>query len=470
VVDRKTVEIAVDSRGVVAGLKEADKAFDQTARKADKAEKEVKQVGQTSHEAGRNMSAAFAATGGGLAITHGLEGIATGFRSGNSAMSAFAASQALLDLGRFAEDMKGVTQAAGGATSIFGTLGAVMKAHPLMTIATVLAGAAAAMAIFSDDTGEAADEFDRLAESMEKVRISRQAAELLGVSQLSAAQRQQQGVRGAAEAFVTGGATYGGMAGALGVPMQELLRLQQVGGAALPTEPVFRRVGGAGQFGASRMEEVPFAEQQVTREAAQAILRTLYRQLESETKQLQAKGGTAAGAGAALGGPGFDIFAVGQAGGAFARDGTVYPAGFGTGQALMRQPGMPGTFGYQPAALTGGAAPGTGMLGFGMDRMMQASLALADYQREQADLAKQRMDELVALGEDFGATIGDAFFRVAEGTATARQAAAELVRMFAQMASTGIFRQIGKSIGSAFAPTPTQETANAAPAPTSMGP
>jgi len=101
------------------------------------------------------------------------------------------------------------------------------------------------------------------------------------------------------------------------------------------------------------------------------------------------------------------------------------------------------------------------MLGFGMDRMMQASLALADYQREQADLAKQRMDELVALGEDFGATIGDAFFRVAEGTATARQAAAELVRMFAQMASTGIFRQIGKSIGSAFAPTPTQELDNA---------
>ena len=113
--------------------------------------------------------------------------------------------------------------------------------------------------------------------------------------------------------------------------------------------------------------------------------------------------------------------------------------------------------------MQGGAAPGTGMLGFGMDRMMQASIALADYQREQADLAKQRMDELVALGEDFGATIGDAFFRVAEGTATARQAAAELVRMFAQMAATGIFKQIGGTIGGAFAPTQTQATANAAP-------
>lgn len=455
-----TLEIAVDARGVATGLEQANRALDQTAQKADRAEKEVKQMGDSAHVAGRDMGAAFAATGGGLAVTHGLVGMADGFRSANSSLVAFAASQALLDLGRFAEDMRGVTDATGQAGSVFKTLDRIITAHPLLTIATVLAGAAAVMGTFASETEDAADEFERLADAMEKVRISREAAELLGISQLTAAQRQQQGVRGAAEAFVAGGATYGGMAGALGVSVQELLRLQQVGGAALPTEPALRRVGGAGRMGAGRMEEIPFAEQQVTREAAQAILRTLYTQLESETRELQAKGGTAAGARAALGGAGFDIFAMGQPGAAFARGGVVYPAGYGTGAALMRQQGMPGTFGFEEAAGAGGMGLPFGM-GFGMQAGMQSMALMQQYGREQVEAAKLAMDELIAQGQEFGQTIGDAFFRVAEGTMTARQAMAELVRQFAQLAAQSAFRGIGGAVAGAFAPTQTQELANA---------
>ncbi len=156
------IEIGADTRGLTTSLAQADRALDETAKKADRAEKEVKEMGRSSQQAGANMSAAFAATGGGLAITHGLEGMASGFRSGNSAMAAFAAAQALLDLGRFKEDMRGVTEATGGATSVFGKLGAIMKAHPLMTIATVLAGAASVMAIFADETDDAKTAFEEL--------------------------------------------------------------------------------------------------------------------------------------------------------------------------------------------------------------------------------------------------------------------------------------------------------------------
>jgi len=55
----------------------------------------------------------------------------------------------------------------------------------------------------------------------------------------------------------------------------------------------------------------------------------------------------------------------------------------------------------------------------------------------------------------FGQTIGDAFFRVAEGTMTAKQALAELVRMFAQMGAQRVFGQLG---GAAFGATQTQGT------------
>jgi hypothetical protein len=501
VVDRKTVEIAVDSRGVVAGLKEADKAFDQTARKADKAEKEVKQVGQTSHEAGRNMSAAFAATGGGLAITHGLEGIATGFKSGNSAMAAFAASQALLDLGRFAEDMKGVTEATGGATTVFGTLGAVMKAHPLMTIAAVLATAAGFMAAFGQETSEATEEVDRLADAMNKLQISEQTRQML---QLDPQQQQRlQQIEQVSDVFLSRMGsdqpmTYGEMSKMLGVPTQALARL---GGAKLP-ELAQQQAGPTSIFGGlfratggqyPQLGEREFKNVEVDRRAATAILRTLHQDIQQQIQKATQDGklptsvtaGAAgpAGAAAALGPmgpplpPGYERYAdpsllpFPQGRRAFTKPemmGPFLPPGWSpyADPSLLPSIGSmayPGRYNPDPQPLTGGAAPGTGLLGFGIDRMMEASIKLADYQREQADLAEQRMNELVALGEDFGATIGDAFFRVAEGTATARQAAAELVRMFAQMAATGIFRQIGGTIGGAFAPTQTQATANAAP-------
>lgn len=437
------IEIGADTRGLTTSLAQADRALDQTAKKADRAEKEVKEMGRSSQQAGANMSAAFAATGGGLAITHGLEGMASGFRSGNSAMAAFAAAQALLDLGRFKEDMRGVTEATGGATSVFSKLGAIMKAHPLMTIATVLAGAASFMAIFGGETEEAANEFERLGDAMEKVRLSRQAAEMLGVSQLSEAQQEQQKVRDVANQFFAGPMTYGQMATALHMPgqrgMQRLLELQQAGGGGLP-EAQFVDVGSrASRMGILGQRQLAVREQTVTREAAQAILRTLYRQLEGEAKQLQATGKAGGQPVSAVGAPpmafplpaydrnaenaaafGRSQIDLADPGGRFVRNGVSYPETYGTGAMLMRQPGDPGTFEYSQA----------------------------------------QMDALIAKGQEFGAVIGDAFFRVAEGTMTAKQALGELVRMFAQMGAQSVFRSIGGNIAGGFGPSQAQTTAD----------
>jgi hypothetical protein len=405
-------------------------------------------------------------------------------------MSAFAASQALLDLGRFAEDMKGVTSATGSATTVFGSLGAVMKAHPLMTIATVLAGAAAAMAIFSNDTGEAADEFDRLAESMEKARMSKAARELLGLGIGPALQQQQTQLISVAEQLARqqqdptlARFTYAQLAERVpGGSSAEQLR--QMGREALGPQHVEARLL---TMSVAEREVALRNIDKVSIPVAQAILRRIYRDLQ-QAIETEKPTGTAGPAlrGGAMGPPlppGYERYAdpsllpLMRDRAAAPRPqmmGPSLPPGFSPYADPSLLPGIgstayPGR--YQPGAqpLTGGTVLGTGLLGFGIDRMMEASIKLADYQRQQADLAEQRMNELVALGEDFGATIGDAFFRVAEGTATARQAAAELVRMFAQMAATGIFRQIGGTIGGAFAPTPTQETANATPAPTSTG-
>jgi hypothetical protein len=392
------------------------------------------------------MSAAFAATGGGLAITHGLEGMASGFRSGNSAMAAFAASQALLDLGRFKEDMKGVTSATGGATSVFSKLGGIMKAHPLMTIATVLAGAASVMAIFGSETEESADEMERLADAMKKVQLSQGAAELLGLTE--GPQKYEAQIRSVAGQFDAAGMTYGQMATALGASPGSLIGLQQAAGVPFApqrlgsyadqrrpgTQQNVRFIQGGGG------ETTPFMrteDQRVTREAASAILRTLLRSMQSEAKKIEATGKAGGEPMASIGLPpmGFPLpayspqrvdsgvtFGPTAAEGPFVRGGVRYGESYGTGAMLMRQPGDPGTF---------------------------------EFQNAQAEAAKANMQELIAQGEMFGQTIGDAFFRVAEGTMTAKQALAELVRMFAQMGAQRVFRQLG---GAAFGATQTQGT------------
>ena len=426
------LEMAVDSRGVKVGLAEANRALDETAKKADKAEKEVTQLGDKSKTAGRNMSAAFAATGGGLAVTHGLAGMSDGFRRGSASMTAFAASQALLDMGRMAEDMKGVTSATGGTMSVFSKLGMVMKAHPIMTIATVLAGAASVMQIFGGETEEAATEMDRLATAMEKVRVGREAAQLLGISQLGPAQQTRQNVISAAEMYQAGGGTmtYADMARSLGIPMGRLMGIQQAAGAGMP-QVLSRATNvaplsgyGAGyQSTLSQMEPFPIAEQAVPRQAAQAILRRIYGSIQSEIKQLQPGAASGARAGVTGAGVGGD-------------------ASYGTGALLMRRAGDPGT------PLT----PEELRSGFWGSEHVTAK-------------AEQNMDQLIRQGEQFGQTIGDAFMRIAQGTTTARQAMAQLISQFAQAAASGIFRQIGGAVAGGFAPTQTQTTANVDPAP-----
>jgi|13_taG_2_1085334.scaffolds.fasta_scaffold01205_10 hypothetical protein len=429
------IEIGADTRGLTTNLQQANRALDETAKKADRTEREVEQMGRSGQQAGHNMSAAFAATGGGLAITHGLEGMASGFRSGNSAMAAFAASQALLDLGRFKEDMKGVTNATGGATSVFSKLGGIMRAHPLMTIATVLAGAASVMAIFGSETEETADEFERLADSMRKVQLSRQGAELLGLGQQTEAGQAKNVIREAANVMAQGG-TYEQMAGATGRSIGELLAMQRGLQVPLPT-PALRPTGETrvipGLQGATAPVMAPsFAQTQVPPEAVQAILRALYKQFSIEAKTLETTG--------TIGGqtvpplafplPAYSpqrvdsgvTFGPTAAEGPFVRGGVRYGESYGTGAMLMRQAGDPGTF---------------------------------EFQNAQAEAAKANMQELIAQGEMFGQTIGDAFFRVAEGTMTAKQALAELVRMFAQMGAQRVFGQLG---GAAFGATQTQGT------------
>lgn len=437
------LELAVDSSGVKAGLVDANRALDETAKKADRAEKEVRDLGDKSAKAGKNMSAAFAATGGGLAVTHGLSGIADGFRRADGSMAAFAASQALLDMGRMAEDMKGVAGATGEATSMFSKMGAIMKAHPIMTIAALLAAAATAMSMFGGETEEAADDMERLADAMEKVRIGREASQLLGISQLSPAQQEQSNLRSLAESFIasqrTGGMTYGQMAGAMGedYDVGRLLAMQRGAGVPIP-QPKFAQLPQAVGGGQALIQ---LDERKVSQEAAQAILRSIYGEVSAEVTKLQAK-------------------TPGGGGGGGLPPSIAAESPYLTPAQLA---GMPGTPNWNQTAFNQQAFGG---MNEGGALISGERFGEIEAERNQAIAeANQNMQELIMKGEQFGQTIGDASMRVADGTMTAKQAMAELVRTFAQMGAQSVFKSIGGAVAGGFGTTQTQGNTNIDPAP-----
>ncbi len=461
------LELAVDSSGVKAGLVDANRALDETAKKADRAEKEVRDLGDKSAKAGKNMSAAFAATGGGLAVTHGLSGIADGFRRADGSMAAFAASQALLDMGRMAEDMKGVAGATGEATSMFSKMGAIMKAHPIMTIAALLAAAATAMSIFSNDTDDATESVDILGEAIKDLEARSKTQLALSSGMVSGAAPRLSAVSKGYEAIERRG--YQSQ-----FSMQDLYRESGVPIAELQRQ--------ASQIGAPIVGSGGTAT--MSREVAQELLKAVYKDLQG----ILAIERSGVGASFSLGVTGMPRARVPDTYGPPMPDQlppTSTEAVTNAAQSISDQ--ITAWYGAplgppQPtsAASLNALSPQqlAGMSGtldpqFNLSSFRQKSFggggalisgeryAEVETERNQAIAeANQNMQELIMKGEQFGQTIGDAFMRVADGTMTAKQAMAELVRTFAQMGAQSVFKSIGGAVAGGFGTTQTQETYN----------
>ena len=500
------LELAVDARGVRTGLTEADQALDQTGKKAQETTARVGQMGTQAQVAGNNMSAAFAATGGGIAVTRGLVGISDGFRNANISMAGFSASQALLDLGRFGTDMRAVGDATGATGGAFSRLGAIIKANPLMTIAGVIAAATTAMGLFGGETEATADEFEKLGEAMRKARLTEQTKAFLGGGTGAAAGRMS-AIEGGIQGLFQRGAgelRFGQLLEMSG--LDDPAELRRLLGAAYPqrlmgggTSSEFGAFGGEEQFPTRqistwiarrgrfdpRLRGAPqggrMAEAQtMAGEVARDVLRTIYLQLQQQAQTQAAAAATGPmpfGEGALGGGPTFGPGT--NAPYWLSRPGE--PRG-GSGSAYGQTPEMywaqrraeAAAQGQRDRALQFGQGP-LGTMPFGVSFAPTPSGASGDMvsqspeQREAMVLemrrraneeAQRAMDELIAKGEQFGATIGDAFFNVASGATTARQAiaaiVADLARAQAQKAFSGMFGAFAASFGQ----TPEQSGAN----------
>ena len=429
------LEIRGDSSSLQRAAKQAGTALDETGRKAERMAAQAK-VG------GNNLSAAFGATGGGIAVTRGLVSIGDGFKSANSGMALFAASQALLDVGRLSNDMGAVASATGATGGAFSKLGAIIKANPLLTIAAVIAGAATAMGLFGDETKEAANAFDKLAEAQRKARLSEETKAFLGISTLSARGQQLKGVEDLVEQL--GGSnpqrqTLGSIARFTDTPIDAVRRAQLATGGVTDFSPQRLRSVITGGSAGSRLgvntrlelEDIPLSEQEVSPEVARNILRAIYRDLLDSVEKQSASERGGSGASGAAG----SVSAAATPGDITAYYGDPYG------------PTRPGEL-YGPE------------FGFTQSREANANLEFDRQQEESAQLARQNMDELIRQGQQFGATIGDAFFSAASGAADLRQIVAQIVSDMARAGARQGFSQLFGAVSGSFGQTGAQAAGN----------
>jgi hypothetical protein len=169
-----TLELVLDASGMQRGAQQATKALDDVGQKATVTSASMQNVG-------KSMSAAFQATGGTIQVAQGITQTARAFGELNSAAGLFGASRILLEIGKTTDDFRQLGGAVGGVGSVFTRVGAIMRAHPLLTIATLLSAAASAMSLFGDNTKKAASAHEELAKSMREANAQNSTNALLGL-------------------------------------------------------------------------------------------------------------------------------------------------------------------------------------------------------------------------------------------------------------------------------------------------
>ncbi len=149
-----TLELLIDASPLQRGAQQAESALRNVTTQAERTATTVRSVGPS-------LSGAFQVGGGSVQIAQGIAQTATAFGQLNTQAAAFSAARTALELGNTIRDFQQFRGAVGGVSTVFGTLGAVIRANPIGAIATAIGLAATAMGLFGSSTRDATDEVKR---------------------------------------------------------------------------------------------------------------------------------------------------------------------------------------------------------------------------------------------------------------------------------------------------------------------
>ena len=175
-----TLELLIDASGMQRGATEAENALRRVKTAVDSVSS-ASSGGSSIYGGGSRVgggsatsfsfgggggaaSSAFQVGGGSVQIAQGIAQTTQALQGFNTQAAAFSAARTALELGNTIRDFQQFRGTVGGVTTVFGTLGAVIRANPIGAIATAIGLAATAMGLFGSKTQEASDKLTQFRE------------------------------------------------------------------------------------------------------------------------------------------------------------------------------------------------------------------------------------------------------------------------------------------------------------------
>jgi hypothetical protein len=185
-----TLELLIDASGMQRGATEAESAL-QRVKKAVESVSSASTGGSGIYGGGSRVGSSSAtsfsfgggaAGGGGGGVAQVLGGSlqsATGIAQTAQALgqlniqaAAFGAARSAFEIGNTINDFTRFRSSVGGVTTVFGTLGAVLRANPIGAIATAIGLAATAMSFFGSRTKDTTSEVQKQVSELSKLRAA----------------------------------------------------------------------------------------------------------------------------------------------------------------------------------------------------------------------------------------------------------------------------------------------------------
>lgn len=387
-----TLELVVDATRAVSGSQQAEAALGRVKTAAEA-------TGKAVADSGARMSAAFQASGGTIQVAGGIAQTAKAFADLNVQAGLFNTSRLLLEVGKTAQDFRELRGQVGGAGTVLQTLGAIIRANPILTLATAVGAIAGAMGLFSSETKKAADAYDQLGNSFRKAQLDAKTAAYLGVQYKPDLAQQQRDVFSMVQQAQTSGQ---------GLTLQQL---QEFGLGTQATRFLAQRSEGPG------------------RDLAQEYMRT---------------GGTRVSMG-------YGTETVSE----FRRGMPQYQLTPAETQAFMRNVYGDVSQRMQPAQpFSTGQSYG---IGGALDQSMQVAMIAKrglEIEREKAELAERQAESLRQASDyaaNIGSTVGAAFADVLMKTTSVRQAFQQIVASIARQGLSDVGASIFRGVVGAVA-------------------
>lgn len=203
-----TLEMVLDPSGIRRGAAEAERELQRVGSAARQAAASVDgiytTIGSKADTAARsvgNLSNAFQSVGGSLQVGQGITQTLAALERADVAGAGTNVARTLLEISKTGADFRQLAAGVGATGNAFATLRAIMVAHPILTIATAIGLASAAIGLFSSNTKEAVSEVAKLAQGLDRVRAAQSIAADFGDRDYLARGRQDE-IRALREAAI----------------------------------------------------------------------------------------------------------------------------------------------------------------------------------------------------------------------------------------------------------------------------